>query len=141
MSTVSPLPSAHTADALIVTRNPFFNALVNRESAEVIVSNYGNPVLRHSTRPGLYAATYYCLVRRAILHTLFRQNANHSVNILTDDGAISTHYATIYDLLKLLIWGPRRTHPLVTIAPALAPLLPTVVAQTTRASLDEDPTD
>ena len=140
LTITSFLSGTRTTDALRVTCNPFFNALADRETAEILVSYYGHPVLRQSSRAGLYAATYYCVVRRTILHTLFRQNADHSVDILTDDGAISSHYVTIYDLLTLLIWGPRTPRPLATIAPALVPLLPTVVAQATRSTVDEDPT-
>ena len=143
MSVPSSLPGARTADALIVTRNPFFNVLADRETAEALVSNYGNPVLRHSSRTGLYAATYYCVVRRAILHTLFRQNADLSVDVLMDDGALSTHYTNIYDLLVLFIWGPpTMPRPLVEIAPALVPLLPRLVAPRSAGPPggDEDPT-
>ncbi len=137
------LAGARTADALAVTRNPFFNVLADRESAEVLVAYYGIPVLRHSSRTGLYAATYYCVVRRAILHTLFRQNTDLSVDVLTDDNTPSTRYTNIYDLLVLFIWGPpTMPRPLVEIAPALVPLLPRLAAPRSAGAPggDEDPT-
>ncbi len=144
LSITSFLSGTRTTDALTVIRNPFFNVLADRESAEVLVSYYGNPVLRHSSRIGLYAVTYYCLARRTIVHTLIRQNADLSVDVLTDAGVPIEHYASIYDLLTLIIWGPPATpRPLVEIAPALVPLLPTVVTRATRSAGppggDEDP--
>lgn len=135
------LSGTRTAEAMSVSRNPFFNVAADRELAEMLVRYYGHPVLRRSSRPGLYAITYYCLVRRSITNTLFRQHPDLSVDVLSDAGVVTEHYATIYDLLTLVIWGPRLQPPLVEIAPALLPLLPAVAAHGTRpAGGDEDPT-
>lgn len=144
LSISSFLSGVRTTEALVVIHSPFFNDLADRESAEFMVNPYRGPVLRHSSRNGLYAVTYYCLTRRTIMHTLLRQNADLSVDVLTDAGVPTEHYANIYDLLTVIIWGPPSTQrPLVEIAPALVPLLPAGVARTTRSAGppdgDEDP--
>lgn len=89
--------------AKVVTRNPFFSALADRESAEIMVRNHGFPILRHSSHIGCYAITYYCPVRRNIIHTLFRQNMDLTIDVLNDAGFTIEHYATIYDLLDIVM--------------------------------------
>lgn len=136
------LTGQRTEEAKVIRANPFYNDVATRESAEFLVSHFGQPVLRKSSRVGLYAATYYCLQRRTIVHSLLRQHADLSINVLTDAGVPCEHYADIYELLVLLIWGSHsvRRSPLVEVAPALVPLLPAVVSRRTRpSSSDEDP--
>ena len=123
--------------AKVIYANPFYNDVATRDSAEFLVQHFGLPVLRRSSRPGLYAATYYCLTRRTLIHTLLRQNADLSIDVLTNAGVPCEHYADIYELLALVIWG-RHPTPLTEMAPALLPLLPAVV-RSGPVGDDDDP--
>ena len=131
-----------TAAGAAITSNPFYNRLLDRTSAELYVRGCGYPVLRPSSRRGFYAITYNCRVRRMIIHSLLRQNADLSIDCLNDAGEITSYHTDLYELLEGIIWprpaalGPRQpSRTLTELAPALVPLMPSFVRQT----LDEDP--
>jgi hypothetical protein len=123
-----------TSAARSIPHNPFYNPWADRASAEDYVRRCGYPLLRDSSRRGLFAITYVCRVDRRILHTLLRQNADLTIDCLTDDGLICQHFVDIYELLEGVVW-PRVT-PLVEVAPALIPMLPAAIRHMTA---DEDP--
>jgi hypothetical protein len=120
-----------TEAAKVISNNPFYHPLYDRASAELGVHRYGFPVLRESSRRGLYAITYRCLARGQIVHTLLRQNADLSIDVLNDDGATIESYTNIYELLALVLWRDRslrRSPPLLpSLAPSLVPILPAAV--------------
>jgi len=119
----------------LITSNPFFHSLYDRVSAELGVMRYGFPVLRDSSRHGLYAVTYRCLIRGRIIHTLLRQNSDLTIDILDDGERQIESFTTIYDLIALIMWGdrtarrsPREGTGLMTaLTPALVPILPAAI--------------
>ena len=137
-----------TEEGKIIYQNPFYNSILDRSAAEMAVMNYGFPVLRNSSRPGLYAITYYCGIRRALVHSLLRQNADLSVDTLSDTHGVYERCRDIYQLLTVVILNtsrvrsaePVRPSPLVEVAPALLPVLPALLSSgAARATVDEDP--
>jgi hypothetical protein len=131
-----------TAAAQNITSNPFYNAWADRGSAESYVWRCGYPILRDSSRRGLFAITFICRVRGTMIHSLLRQNSDLSVECLNDEGEITQYFTDIYELLDGVIWprqspaqGPRRQTPLAEIAPALIPLMPRVI----QHMVEEDP--
>ncbi len=86
-----------------IIHNPFFNPFLDRYAAERQVVHYRLPVLRHSSYEGFYAVTYICYRRRALVHTLLRQNADNSVDVLDDSRNAIEHYADIYALLDIVL--------------------------------------
>ena len=117
-----------TAEAKSIPHNPFFNALYDRDSAEMAVISYGFPVLRNSSRAGFYAITFYCWQRQSIVHSLLRQNANLSITVLTDSLVPCEHFTDVYSLLTFAVRAGQRPAPLVEIAPSLVPILPAAVS-------------
>ena len=92
---------------MMIQNNPFYNPTVTREQAtRMINDSHLMPILRRSSHDGLYAVTYYCDVRRSVIHSLLRQNADLSIDVLDDDHNIYNHYDNIYSLLLLIVRGP-----------------------------------
>ena len=133
-----------TAAARHITSNPFYNPWADRDSAESYVWRCGYPILRDSSRRGLFAITFMCRERGTMIHSLLRQNRDLSIDCLNDEGQITQHFTDVYELLERVIWPregpqrgptPRRQTPLSELAPSLVPLMPGVV----RHMLEEDP--
>jgi hypothetical protein len=114
-----------------IPTHPFFIAGIDREAAERTALRSGHPVLRTSSVEGHYAVTYYCPQRHRIIHTLLRQKADNSIEVVHPTGIVCGYYTDVTELLACLTYRPP---VLPTIAPALLPLLP-VVAR----GCDEDP--
>ena len=103
LSVSSFLSGARDTTGKEVLRNPFFNPLVDRAGAELQVIHYRLPVIRNSSHRGLYAISYICYRRRTLVHTLFRQNADYSVDVMTDSGGVCEHYNDVYELLDIVL--------------------------------------
>ncbi len=103
LSVSSFLSGARDTSGKEILRNPFFNPLVDRAGAESQVIHYRLPVIRNSSNTGLYAITYICYRRRSLVHTLFRQNADYSVDVMTQSGDVAEHYNDIYELLDIVL--------------------------------------
>jgi hypothetical protein len=114
-----------------ITSHPFFNPHADRFEAERIVTQTGVPLLRHSSIEAHYAVTYYSRIRRRIVHTLLRHQADNSILDVSQDGIVWGHYATLNEFLDMLASGHST---LSMVAPALLPLLPAVVSR-----CEEDP--
>jgi hypothetical protein len=97
------LSGARNEDGKSILHNPFFNPFLDRYSAERQVIHYRLPVIRNSSYEGFYAVTYICYRRRGIVHTLLRQNADNSVDVLDDRFNACEHYADIYTLLDIVL--------------------------------------
>jgi hypothetical protein len=102
-SIASFLHGERTDAARVIPHNPFYSNLANRETAALTVMEFGLPVLRRSSIAGCYAITYLCPVRRTVVHSLLRQNADTSIDLLNDRGFVIERYASIYDLLLLVL--------------------------------------
>jgi hypothetical protein len=83
-----------------VRSHPFYNPAHHRYSAVSYVQTYRLPVLRDSSVDGFFAITY--LYNGRIIHTLLRQNADASIDIMTEHGAVSRHYSTLYDVFDAI---------------------------------------
>jgi hypothetical protein len=103
LSVSSFLSGVRSEDGKSVLHNPFFNPFVDRVSAEQQVIHYRLPVIRYSSREGLYAITYICYRRRMVVHTLLRQNTDNSVCVLDEEGRAVEQYVDIYSLLDLVL--------------------------------------
>jgi hypothetical protein len=117
-----------------IVSHPSFIAWLDRGTAERVVAECGRPLLRESSIAGHYAATYYCLKRSKIIHTLFRQNVDNSIDDVSPQGVVWGHYGSLEEFMTIL---QRGAPPLLTqIAPSLVRLLPAVVAS---RAIEEDP--
>ena len=132
-----------TAAARHIPSNPFYNVWAERGSAESYVARCGYPILRDSSRRGLFAVTFMCRERGRMTHSLLRQNSDLSVECLNDEGEITQYFTDVYELLEAVIWprqfparGPPRQTTLAEIAPALIPLMPRVIQHMLE---EEDP--
>jgi len=124
------LTGGRPAAGLVVSANPFYNAHSTRAHAESAVSSYYTwPIIRPSSHAGFYAVTFFCKIRRCVIHSLLRQNADLSVDVLDDAHNVYARYVNIYELLSVIIWG-HRSHAPAGPLPPRPPLIvsPAVVA-------------
>lgn len=87
----------------VISYNPFYNPSLDREGALFHVITNRLPVLRNSSYTGLYAITYICYRRYSIIHTLLRQNADLSVDVLREPDVVIEHFNDIYELLDVVL--------------------------------------
>jgi hypothetical protein len=100
--TISSYLRGHrTAEGYWIRSNPFYNAAHHRYSATVYVQLYAIPVLRDSSVDGYYAVTH--MNHGRVIHTLLRQNADGSVDVMTESGAVQQHFATLYAVLDTVL--------------------------------------
>ncbi len=97
----SYLRGHRTAEGYWIRSNPFYNAAHHRYSATVYVQLYKIPVLRDSSVDGFYAVTH--MNKGHVVHTLLRQNADGSVDVMTESGVVQQHFATLYIVLDIIL--------------------------------------
>ena len=100
--TISSYLRGHrTAEGYWIRSNPFYSAAHHRYSAAVYVQLYAIPILRDSSVDGYYAVTH--MNRGRVIHTLLRQNADGSVDVMTESGAVQQHLANLYEVLDTIL--------------------------------------
>ena len=110
-----------------IRSHPFYNPAHHRYSAVSYVQTYRLPVLRDSSVDGFFAITY--MYNGRVVHTLLRQNADASIDIMTENGAVSRHYATLYDVFDAIGVHVRPSAPCLT-----TPLVSTAFSASAYAS-------
>ena len=100
--TISSYLQGHrTAEGSWIPTNPFYNTVHHRYSATTCVQLYNIPILRNSSVNGFYAITH--MYRSRVVHTLLRQNRDGSVDIMTESGEVSQHFANLYEVLNTIL--------------------------------------
>lgn len=141
--TISSYLRGHrTAEGYWIRSNPFYSAAHHRYSAAMYVQLYAIPVLRDSSVDGYYAVTH--MNHGRVIHTLLRQNADGSVDVMTESGAVQQHFANLYEVLDTILTQMGYMRVLVPPSPQAAPPLPLSSASTCDpinvVVVGEDPT-
>jgi len=100
--TISSYLRGHrTAEGYWIRSNPFYNAAHHRYSATAYVQLYAIPVLRDSSVDGYYAVTH--MNRGCVIHTLLRQNADGSVDVMSESGVVQQRFVNLYVVLDTIL--------------------------------------
>ncbi len=73
-----------------ITACPYFHAEMDRRQAELFVRRTGTPVFRYSSIAPHFAVTYR--MGAFIQHSLLRQNADATLDMLDSSGVAVRHY-------------------------------------------------
>ena len=100
--TISSYLRGHrTAEGYWIRSNPFYNAAHHRYSATVYVQLYAIPILRDSSVDGYYAVTH--MNHGRVIHTLLRQNADGSVDVMSESGVVQQRFVNLYVVLDTIL--------------------------------------
>jgi hypothetical protein len=84
-------------DYIFAEHNPLYIEGADRAVAEYIIMRDSIPIIRRSSREGFYAIT--CRVFTNLVHVLFRQNADGTIDILDDSYVIQSSYKCLTEFL------------------------------------------